>query len=460
MSYQILPEAVVFLNPPYKYIIQRKLRCSPRRCAYVFPPSELLSLASAIANLHDVKLIFIDAIAERLSLKKVVNKLKGYRIRELVFMPGFESFEEDLRTISKIRENLNEDCRIISFGYLPTLYYKDIFQKFPLVNYIIIGEPEATFMELSAAILAGTKDLSHIGGLAINESSGITVSGKRENSIELDSLPLPNRRLLRNDRYADPFLKKPMTSVVTSRGCPYNCAFCVNFYGRAFRQRSAKNVIRELKQIVTDYNIRSIRFMDDNFTIDKNRIIEICKGIIDNKLRLNWTCLSRIDTLDKETLAWMSESGCRAVFLGIESGSQKVLDYYKKGYTVDLIKRQCRLIKESGIDIVSWFIIGAPVETAEDVKLSLKLSLEINSDFVCINELQLMPTTALFRISRGAFHLSPAEISRLRRKFYLGFYLNPKIIRKTLLRLAKKPEGSVFFMKEFFSAIREKYIEK
>ncbi|MDD5519142.1 MAG: hypothetical protein PHV98_07315, partial [Candidatus Omnitrophica bacterium] len=187
MSYRILPEAVVFLNPPYKYIIQRKLRCSPRRCAYVFPPPELLSLASAIANLNDIKLIFIDAIAERLSLKKVVNKLKGYRIRELVFMPGFESFEEDLKTISKIRENLNEDCRIISFGYLPTLYYKDIFQKFPLVNYIIMGEPEATFMELSAAILAGNKDLSHIRGLAINESSGITVSKNRENSIDLDS---------------------------------------------------------------------------------------------------------------------------------------------------------------------------------------------------------------------------------------------------------------------------------
>ncbi|MFA4989442.1 MAG: radical SAM protein [Candidatus Omnitrophota bacterium] len=413
-----------------------------------------------MTDTQDIKLIFIDGIAERLSLKEVVSALKGYRIRALIFMPGFESLEEDLKTISKIKENLNADCRIISFGYLPTLYYRDIFQKFPLIDYIIMGEPEATFMELSAAILAGNKDLSRIRGLAINDNGKITVNENRKNDMDLDSLPFPDRRLLRNDCYADPFLKKPMTSLITSRGCPYNCSFCVNFYGRVFRQRSAENVIGELKQVVADQHIRNIRFMDDNFTIDKNRIIKICKGIIDNSLRLNWTCLSRIDTLDKEVLAWMSQAGCRAVFLGIESGSQKVLDYYNKGYTVDLIKRQCRLIKKAGIAIVSWFIIGAPVETAMDVKASLKLSLEINSDFICINELQLMPTTALFKVSRGPFRLSPAEISRLRRKFYLGFYFNPKIIRKILLRLAKKPEGLLFFIKEFFSAMREKYIEK
>lgn len=214
--------------------------------------------------------------------------------------------------------------------------------------------------------------------------------------------------------------------------------------------------------------------MDDNFTTDKNRIIGICRGMIDNKLGLNWTCLSRIDTIDREMLAYMSESGCKAVFLGIESGSQKVLNYYNKDYTIDLIKRQCRLIKEAGIDIVSWFIIGAPVETVDDVNSSLKLSLAVDSDFICINELQLMPTTDIFsalkdqvgislfpfKIDRGSFHLGPEEISRLRRKFYIGFYFSPKIFRKTLLRLIKKQEGFVFFIKEFFSAIRLKYIEK
>lgn len=238
MNCSILQEAVVFLNPPYKYIIQRKLRCSPRRCAYVFPPSELLSLASAITNIYDIELIFIDAIAERLTLKEVISKLKKYRVKALIFMPGFESFEEDLKTISKIKENLNQDCRIISFGYLPTLYYKDIFQKFPLIDYIIIGEAEITFIELSSAILAGNKDLSRIRGLAINDNGRITVNENRENKVDLDSLPFPNRRLLRNDCYADPFLKKPMTSVITSRG--------IVFFALIFTARPSGSVLPKM----------------------------------------------------------------------------------------------------------------------------------------------------------------------------------------------------------------------
>ncbi len=469
MSHQMPPEAIVFLNPPYKHIIQRKLRCSPVRSGYVFPPLELLSLASCLTKISDIELVFIDAIAEKLTTIEIIKKLKKYRVRVMVFMPGFESLEEDLKTVSGIRGYLNDGCHVVSFGYLPTLYYRDIFRKFPLIDYIMLGEPEITFKELCDGIFIDDTEINKIKGLAINDFGESIVNEKMGNEINLDMLPFPDRRLLNNNCYADPFLKKPMTGVVTSRGCPYNCIFCANFYG-SFRQRSAKNVICELKHIVRDFNIRNVRFMDDNFTIDKDRLISICSGIIGNKLKLNWTCLSRVDTVDKEMLFYMSEAGCKAMFIGIESGSQKILDYYKKGYSINLIREQCRLMKEAGIEIVSWFMIGAPMETAEDVKESLKLSLEIDSDFICINELEPLPTTGVFpeltnnvfislfpfKINYTPFNLSPKEVACLRIKFYLMFYFAPKIIWKMLLRFIKKPKTLTFFISEFISAIRLK----
>ncbi|MDD5355126.1 MAG: radical SAM protein [Candidatus Omnitrophica bacterium] len=467
-------EAIVFLNPPYKYAIQRKLRCSPRRCGYIFPPLELLYLASLKNKKDSLETIFIDAVAEKLTFKKIIDRLKNYHVRIIVFMPGFESLEEDLKTVSKIKKSLNKDCRIISFGYLSTLYFRDIFKAFPLIDYIIMGEPEITFKELCDAIFLNNKDIKKIKGLALNEGSTSILNETRLERLDLNCLPFPDRKLLRNNYYSDPFLKKPMTSIITSRGCPYQCVFCADFYGHTFRQRTADNVIRELRHIVYDLGINNIRFMDENLTTDKNNVISICKGIIENKMKIIWTCLSRVDTLDKEILAYMAQSGCKAIFLGIESGSQKVLDYYKKGYSVDMIKRKCRLIKEAGIDIVSWFIVGAPIETTDDIKASLKLSLEIDSDFICLNELRPMPTTDIFdklknhirvslfpfNISYAPFYLSAKEVSRLRRIFYIKFYFSPKIIRKVLLRFIKNPGNIMFFLREFISATRLNYIEK
>ncbi|MDD5281782.1 MAG: radical SAM protein [Candidatus Omnitrophica bacterium] len=470
----MIQEAIVFLNPPYKYAIQRKLRCSPRRCGNIFPPLELLYLASLINEKGSLEIIFTDAIADRLTLREIIDRLKKYRVRIIVFMPGFESLEEDLKTISKIKESLNKDCRVISFGYLPTLYFRDIFKAFPLVDYIIMGEPEITFKELYDAIILDNKDIRKIKGLALNQGTVPILNEARLEKLDLNCLPFPNRKLLRNNSYSDPFLKGPMTSVITSRGCPHRCVFCVDSYGHVFRRRAADNVVRELKHIVYDLGINNVRFMDDNFTADRNNLISICKGIIENKIDIAWTCLSRVDTFDKEMLAYMARAGCKAIFLGIESGSQKILDYYKKGYSVDIIKRQCRLIKEAGIDIVSWFVLGAPIETLDDIRKSLKLSLEIDSDFICLNELRPMPATDIFNklrdhirvslfpfnISYAPFSLSAKEVARLRRIFYIRFYFSPKIIWKILLRFIRNPENIMFFLREFISATRLSYIEK
>lgn len=474
MPCSALQEAVVFLNPPYKYIIQRKLRCSPRRSGYIFPPLELLSLASGLNPKDALKPVFIDAIAERLTLKGTLERLKGHRVKLLIFMPGFESFEEDFKAVSWLKGCLGKETRVACFGYLPSRYYKEIFRRFPLIDYAIVGEPETTFRELCRSLASSDAGLEKIKGLALNKDGEALVSGERKDALDLESLPFPDRRLLKNTLYSDPFLRKPMTAVITSRGCPYQCSFCADFYGKAFRQRSAESVSRELEHIACELNIRNVRFMDDNLTTDKVRLMAICREMTEKKMELSWTCLSRVDTLDKEVLGHMAGAGCKAIFLGIESGSQRILDYYKKGYSVDLIQKQCALIKSAGIDVVSWFMVGAPQETADDVRKSLKLALEVNSDFICLNELKPLPGTAVFselkeRVSICLFpfsvnyaplYLTPRQVAHLRRLFYIKFYLAPKTILRSLWRFIKDPSGILFFLREFISATRFKYIEK
>lgn len=463
---------IAFLNPPYKYMIQRKLRCSPIRSGYMFPPMELLYLVSVTRDVG--KPVFIDAVAEKLGIKEVTAKLQQYHPKIIVFMPGFESLSDDLDAMSVIKKRLGGSCYLVGFGYLMSLFYKQIFRQYPAIDFTIVGEPERTFVELCGAIIKGIPAIETIRGLVIKRSNSFVVNERRDNEPDLDALPFPDRSFLKNSLYSDPFLEKPMTAVVTSRGCPFHCNFCANFYGSPFRMRSAENVINELKDTVNRHHIHNIRFMDDNFTADRKRLIDICKGIVANRLNIQFTCLSRADTLDEEMLRFMAGAGCKMIFLGVESGSQKILDYYKKEYSLDIIRQKCRLIKKAGIDITCWFIIGAPSETPEDLKKSIQFALDIDADFVCINELKPLPGTPLFReleniikfslipfsISYVPAHLSRQKVSCRRQKFYLKFYCAPRTVRKVLLRLVRNPRRFMFFIREFTSVMRSRYIEK
>ncbi len=464
---------IVFLTPPYKRMIQRKWRCSPARSGCVFPPLELLSLASVCPLRDDMEVVVIDAVAEKLGWEAVVRKLLKHDVKMIVFMPGFESFEEDLRVVSSIKGRLPEGAIVVCFGFLPGLYYEAVLNRFSFLDYVLVGEPEETFAELVPALLLHGTDVGGIEGVAFRDGSKVVYNGNRHQAVDVSRLPFPDRRLINNRLYADPFLSSPMTGVVTSRGCPHQCGFCVDPYGQPFRQRSAQSVVLELRQVVGLFNIHDVRFMDDNFTIDKERLLDICRGIVDEGLRLNWTCLSRADTFDRDMLEHMAKAGCKAIFIGVESGSQKVLDHYGKGYGVDQVKRQCRLVKESGIDLVAWFMIGSPVETCEDVADSLKLAFEIDADFVCLNEFRPMPTTPMFKALKGQITvselpfsirydplLSRRDIVRCRVWFYLKFYLSVRVLGKMVARCCAQPARAVFFVKEFFSVIRREYVEK
>ena len=312
---------------------------------------------------------------------------------------------------------------------------------------------------------------------SIKQRDGIRIvnNGPREFIQDLDSLPFPAYDLMPLEKYTVLGHRLEHFPMITSRGCPFGCRYCSSslFLGRKFRARSPKNVVDEIEWLVGDFKAKYIAFSDDTFTLSKRRVIEICDEIIKRNLDIKWSCSSRVDTISKELLEKMKDAGCSAIYYGVESASQRVLNYYKKRINLERVKEAVKLTKKAGIEVICSFIIGSPYETKEDMKATLKFALKLNPDYAQFSILTPYPGTDIYREAKEKnllltenfdnytagkpviknFYLSPEEIKKFLRFCYLRFYLRPgfiiREIRKgnlgvvieTMRRALRKEEG-------------------
>ncbi len=419
-----------FLNLPYAKRIIRRYNCTYYAPNFLFPPLELMYLASIARSWKKADCIFIDAVAENLSLDKVIKRLKACQARFLVFMAGIETFSEDLRAISLIKSSLAY-LKIAAIGYLPSISPKKTLEENHALDYIIKDEPELSFSELYDC-LDNNSFPEDLPGIAYRDNSSITVGRKRERIEDLDLLPFPERGLLKAGLYNEFLLKKPFTTIQTSRGCPYECAFCVPAYGREIVYRSVDNVYREIEEAVLKHKIKTIRFMDDTFTLNKRRVVELCGLIIKRNLKLQWSCLSRVDTLDEEMLGIMRRSGLRRIYLGIETASERLLKLYRKGYSPGLIKSQVKLIRKRHIETVGFFIVGG-LQSQEEFKQDVSLAKEIGLDYIVAEKLTPYPGTAIYEKAKD--FIPQEEAVKREKNFYQAFYLRPGYILGRMGRL-------------------------
>ncbi len=452
----------VLLNLPYKTSVIRRYMCSYNAPNFLFPPQELMGLASIVLKWKKEEAILLDAIAEKLNINQVIAKIKEFNADILVTISGFECFEEDMRNINEIKKNI-PSLKVICFGHYPTIFPEEILSKVN-IDFIILGEPDLIFSDLYDH-LKENRSYKSLKGIAYRHKGKAIVNKPAGRILDLDKLPLPAHSLLNIDLYQEPFLGKPFSAITSSRGCPFNCNYCVKTYGIRIAFRSAESVLREIKLLVSK-NIRNIRFMDDTFLVNKKRVIDICKLILENKIKIKWACLSRIDTLDEEALRWMKKAGCKRVYLGIESGSQKILDYYCKGYKVSDIIPKIMLVRKAKIESTGWFIVGSSVESREDFEKSIRLAKRSALDYIVVSKLIPYPGTPLFEKLKDdiEFSLLPyknefkdrsleKKYKLWEKEFYRRFYLNPKNLLRMVVLLIFHPKQVISGLHIFLSYI-------
>ena len=281
--------------------------------------------------------------------------------------------------VARLAKEVNPDVKIIVGGPHSTLVYESTIKK-DWVDYVARQEGEHTMLELVRG-----DALDGIRGLSYKDASGKPVHNKpRELMEDLDALPFPNP-----DYLLIPVkdIKNNFGMITTSRGCSLNCIFCSSprLWNKRVRFRSIDNIMAELEYRHYKYGVKRYYFCDDNISINKKFGKELCRRIIAKKWNIVWSCEARIKSFDEELLQLMKEAGCQRIKLGVESGSDKVLQYMKKQITVNDVRQTVKMIEKAGIDMTIYILLGMPVEGPEDIEMTYNLLEEIKPAYVSLS---------------------------------------------------------------------------
>lgn len=285
---------------------------------------------------------------------------------------------------------------------------RECLEESEAIDAVAFGEGEQTILELLDRV-RDRASLKGLPGIAYRDGDAITVNPSRALIDDLDSLPFPAWDLLPMHKYTAstwfPNKVKEYTNIFSSRGCPYGCTFCgaKSMWTRKYRTRSPENVVEEIETAYKQLGIPNFFISDDLFTLNRKRVMAICERIMERGLKITWTCLSRVNTVDPEMLALMKKSGCYLISFGLESGSQKILDRLDKGTTVEQAIKAVEMTHAAGIKVFGSFMIGSPGETAETVDQTIALIRRMKLDEVGLGVTTAYPGTDLYEeFGKGA----------------------------------------------------------
>jgi radical SAM superfamily enzyme YgiQ (UPF0313 family) len=310
------------------------------------------------------------------------EKIKEYQPRVIgVEFHAQVSYNHSLDVVEYIKKNFPE-IPVIAGGQQSTFRPEPVIRDVG-ADVVVLGEGEYVMIDLVKHYLghSDAKPLKSISSLMYLENGEIITTDRSPRLIDLDAIPLP-------DRDAFNWKKYPQWVIMTSRGCPYKCAFCSSqtFWGQAVRFRSAENVLAEMQQLVDKYKVTSFLILDDTFTLKKERLRAICEGIVAKKLPITWACGTRTDQIDEETLQLLKMAGCNSITFGLESANEATLKLIKKGLTVEQQRRGVQLSKQAGFQTRVSVMLGLPGESVKEVRNTLDFLLETEP-----NEIQIYP---------------------------------------------------------------------
>ncbi len=451
---------ILLLNLPNKTPIIRRYQCSFNSHNFLFPPLELLYIAGSLKKNGFNNYKLIDCIAEKIKLEKLFNLIKEEEPNFIITLVGFENFGGDIDKLKKLKTKFS-NIKFILFGYYPSLFYKEIIE-YADIDYITAGEPEYRIIN----ILKNENNEYNDGVLSKYNIPAKLEYVKLKRIMNLDELAYPDYSIIDVKKYSEPFIDKPFISIYTSRGCAYRCSYCIHSYGEHYIKMSAEKIIEKVKYLYETYKFKSLRFMDDNFTTDRNHTKKICEYFISSGLnkKIKWTCLSRIDCLDKNLIDLMAAAGCKRIYIGIEtldSAAQKVFNKTYQNYDIAKINEILNYLKLRKIESFSFLLI----DYDEPSKIRRKISefLKLNLDYISVCKLIVYPNTALFEkyYDKIEFNILPYKNNFIDKtyeksaleleKFAIWkFYTKPKNIINVLFLFCKYPKQTAILILKFF----------
>ncbi len=361
-----------------------------------YPPLGLAYLASSLENAGYRQVRIFDLNLPGASLRDVAEfdpDLAGITSMTHVHSTALE-------TAKKIRSFCS--ARIVMGGPHPTLFPREVASQDP-VDFVISGEGEIALVALVQA-LSGGGDIKAVPGLTFRDGPRVVAAAPAP-IPELDALPFPSRHLLRTGDYPLRTPEgEPIFTVLSSRGCPYNCAYCYKgLFGHRYRHRSPENIVAELQHLKEAYGARHFYFIDDVFMLQADRVHRICKLILEHGLDIRWQCLARVDGITPEILRIMRDAGCQQIHYGIESGVQGILDGISKGITLEQVRDAIRWSQMAGIRCKGYFMTGLPGDTIETLEQTLQFARSLALDEAMFSITTPFPGTRLWDQARERY---------------------------------------------------------
>jgi len=419
-------------------------------CSNAWPPLGILYCATVLEN-EGFEVSVLDQAAKGFSTAQAVGWVKKEN-PDILGLSVLSSSSKEAGKLSSHVKKENPDVHVVLGNYHPTFNAERMLRKYPEIDIVVRGEGEDTCLEL-AKCLQKKSDLKKVKGITYRDKGGEIVATPENPLIkDVDSLPFPNRRLLDCEYASRVFgvktATKKFTSILSSRGCPFQCTFCScrEIARGMWRPRSVENIVEELESLYNE-GYREFLFVDDNFTLNPRRIVKFCHMLRRKKLEIDWFCDSRVDNCGFSTFREMVKAGCRTLYFGMESANQRILDYYKKNITPEQSRTAARNARKAGIDIiVGSFIVGAPDETRKEIRNTLQFAQRIDIDVPSFNILCAPVGSPLWNelVEKGFVDeekhweegvfvpkvVSTAvpfeEVSSMIFEHFKGFYLNPK----------------------------------
>lgn len=405
---------ILFLNLPYKFDISRASRWPEKtKSGTMYYPYWICYAAGVcIDKGFDVELI--DCIAKKMTQEQVSELVKKSAPDFVMGEITTSTCNYDYGTLNLIKKK-NPKVKIIIGGTHATVLTNEVMASCESIDIVARQEYDFTIPE----ILSSPDDLDKVLGISYRKGADIVRNDDRPWMEDLDQLPMVSKvyeRFLDVNDYGYSLAESPMVQIFSARGCPFRCNFCSyphSMSGRKFRYRSVTSLVDELQYIHDKMPyIKEIFIEDDTFTVDKKRVHEICEEINRRNLKVKWSCNTRVDTIDYQTMKEMKDAGCRLLVVGFESGNQKVLDETQKGIKLQQARDFAKNTKKLKLKVFGCFMIGLKGDNLESIEETFKFAKELYPDMVFFQQAVPFPGTEFYRWVKDNGYLRTEDYSK------------------------------------------------